>query len=901
MKNNRILRVLSVLFIVMCMMFSMIPTTFFADKIARDIPEDAIYISTPEELIALASDCQVNTWSVDKTVVLSNDIDMTGYEFEGIPTFGGVFVGSGYTIKGLTMMEEGSVVGLFRYLQKTAIVEYLNVEGAIQPEGSQSIVGGIAGQNAGVIQNCTFNGTISGNTQIGGLVGINETTGLIENCNVYGMVYGNHFVGGVVGENHGVVRNTINDAELNTLSVQNSVSLEDITLDSLTNTESANTTTDIGGIAGASSGVIRGCTNNGAVGYQRMGYNIGGIAGTQNGYIVDCVNNGEIQGRKEVGGIVGHMEPNIILNYDADSIQILSSQLNGMESSISNIESTLKNNGENSVDQIEGLEDEMNNLQNALDALEGSYDSESGEVDEDLRDAAMNDLSDSLSDVYSESSKIQSSNVSSMGDVAGQMGDVVSQLEGIASSLSTMDENLGVSIADISDKDTETDTLGKVANCENYGEVSGDFNVGGIAGVIAEENDLDVYQDTEVVGDVSLNVTYESRAVIRGCKNMATISASKQNAGGIAGSMIIGAIFDSINLGNMDALNASYVGGVVGNSNAVVRNSDSKAIIAGTNYVGGIAGSAKEVTDCYAFVEIAAYTEKAGAIVGYTEELPDGEEDVILRNYYFLTGKDVGGIDGISYTGATDELDMAAFLQLPDLDEEFQTVKIRFCAEGKVDVVKTVAVGENLSMDEIPELAVEEGNEYDWELIPAVTSEVLGMGEIADVEYISEESLSGILFNQTYEASYDSKGTVVSSVERNEKNLSMLLAVGSFAKNTTMDIKEISSETKVQDKEVLIGYDVILSNVGVQKLHYLIPEELGDVTLFVKDASGTWGEREYVVEGSYLVFSFSDGETAFALVKDTGAMVGQVAAVIVVAIVLIVAIVFLRKTRKKAK
>ena len=63
--------------------------------------------------------------------------------------------------------------------------------------------------------------------------------------------------------------------------------------------------TDIGGIAGLSGGVIQSCRNEGAVGYEQIGYNIGGIAGRQSGYLDGCENSGKISGNKDVGGIVG--------------------------------------------------------------------------------------------------------------------------------------------------------------------------------------------------------------------------------------------------------------------------------------------------------------------------------------------------------------------------------------------------------------------------------------------------------------------------------------------------------------------------------------------------------------------------------------------------------------------
>lgn len=888
----------------MCMMISLTPATFLADKVRYEIPEDAVYISTPEDLMELVENCKVNSWSVGKTIVLNADIDMTGYVFNGIPTFGGIFLGKGFTIKGIEMKSEASVVGFFRYLQKTAVVENLKLNGVFQPEGTKSVVGAIAGKNAGTIQNCSVSGILSGNKQIGGLVGINELTGIVEDCTVSGTVYGNHFVGGAVGENHGVVRNITNYAQINTLSVQNAVSLEDITVDSLINTENVSTTTDIGGIAGSNSGVIRSCTNNGAVGYQHMGYNIGGIAGTQSGYIVDCVNKAEIQGRKEIGGIVGQMEPSMVLDYDTDSLQILSSQMDDVQDSMSLIGGDLKNSGNEINSQVEGLKEDFGEVESALDVLTEMLKSET--IDPDQVVAASSDLSNALQSAMSNASSvmgnISNSTNATISKVTKEMENVVAKMEDVMMTMSTLESGLGFLMEDISGLDTEADVVGKTANCINYGNVSGDLNIGGIAGILSTENDLDT--DTEIVGDVSLNATYQARAVIRECKNYGNISVGKQSAGGIVGQMAMGAVFDSINFGNLDSINADYVGGIAGDSSAIIRNCGTKSVLAGDSYVGGIAGRGYEVKDCYAFVAIRSFSEKAGAVLGSANELPDGtEEDKVSGNQFFLAESTLGGIDDISYSGATDALSLEDFLQLEGLDEGFLSSNVTFKVEGQVDVVKNVPVGGSLSLDEVPVLEVETGSEYAWELVPAVTSQVLSMGEVADADYLSEDSLTGILFDQTYEVTFDAKGTVIGSENRTENGLNVILAVGSFAKNTTVNIKDMmSSESQINGDAAIVHYEVILSNVGVEKLHYYVADVLEEkVLLLVKDASGNWNQRDFVIDGSYLVFAFEDGELAFALIEDNSIEAGQVVTVIVIVIAIIAVLVVAKMLRKRKK
>ena len=58
---------------------------------------------------------------------------------------------------------------------------------------------------------------------------------------------------------------------------------------------------------------------------------VGGIAGRQNGYLASCENRGAVQGRKDVGGIVGQMVPDITLRFSSTGIDQLQSELNTLQ------------------------------------------------------------------------------------------------------------------------------------------------------------------------------------------------------------------------------------------------------------------------------------------------------------------------------------------------------------------------------------------------------------------------------------------------------------------------------------------------------------------------------------------------------------------------------------------
>ena len=244
--KNGTQRVLAAL-LSLCMLLAVLPGA----ALAEDQPQkQTIHIASAQDLVSLAENCRLDSWSKDKLVILDKDIDLTGVDFEGIPTFGGEFQGGSHRITGVSLTQDGSAVGFFRYVQEGALINELTVSGNVVPGGSRSTVGGISGKNEGTIQGCWFTGVVSGASNVGSIAGVNESTGMIVGCTSTGVAYGQHFVGGIVGDNHGAVTGTLNGSNVNTTVEQNDVDLSDLTLQDFTTTESGTNITDVGGVAG---------------------------------------------------------------------------------------------------------------------------------------------------------------------------------------------------------------------------------------------------------------------------------------------------------------------------------------------------------------------------------------------------------------------------------------------------------------------------------------------------------------------------------------------------------------------------------------------------------------------------------------------------------------------------
>lgn len=995
---------------------------------AEETTPETIRIATAEQLEALAKDCRLDSWSVGRTVVVTEDIDLTGSNFAGIPTFGGTLEGQGHTIRGLNLTEEGSVQGLFRYLQQDARVQDLHVEGSVQPGGSRAVVGGLAGENAGTVSNCTFSGTVSGTRQIGGIAGTNTVTGIITGCTVNGSVYGDHFVGGMAGQNDGVISQCTNQAAINTTVNENEVNLKDLTVEDLLTTERASDITDIGGITGGSAGVVRACVNRGAVGYDHIGYNVGGIAGSQTGYIEGCVNYGTVHARKEGGGIVGQMEPSNVLQYSQDTLQQLQGELNTLQGLMNQATQDAAASSSEVTAQINDLKNRVDSARNAVDTLlqkvadgidigtqnltlttladltgqgnagagvdvsgEGqgsaSIDTEIGpsatpaptenpaesptpepaptatpsvtpeptaiptplpdeqpaeppavqptetpvpelpaasteepavssdqpadsgteaerseeahgrpphrapglEISTDLAGqgggsasldgaasadggvsldgsatltvpsielnnqdaitAARNSLSGSLTSIADGVEALNSNTGDHTQALIRDMEAITNQLNKIGNTLLGAAENAGQGtlFEDVSDEDTDGDTEGKVCNCLNSGAVYTDLNAGGITGAMARENDLDPEDDTRISGSSSLNVTYKTRVVVRGCTNQGSVEAQKQCAGGIVGSMELGSVLQCCNTADLLLEDVDYVGGIAGQSKSILRNCASESRLAGNRCVGGIAGSGYTLTGCRAMVE-ATGTEKVGAVAGTllaedslsnTLNQLQGNTGTVQDNCF--VSDTLGGIDGISYAGQAEPVSFADFAALAtqeNLPETFSTITITFTADGQTVAVIPVEYGSAFDMTQVPDIPAKEGFTAAW---PAFAHDC-------------------VVFDQTVAAVYTPLATVLESAEQREDGRAILLAEGTFAEGTlTMAALEEGAPSGTAESW---QFTLPEETSGTVQLHYLPTQKEAD--LYLRGEDGSWRKAETTADGSYLVCTLQPGDDALA-------------------------------------
>ena len=171
---------------------------------------NTIYIRTAADLAQLAADVNNGNNMSGKTVLLMNDIDLSGYanwtpiswpKLSGSAPFSGVFDGQGYSITGLKISRNNEdYVGLFGYTYCSTIRNVVIRDPEIEGGNMVGVLVGYQAYSSEGIENCAvIGGKIRGDSEVGGLVGYMEESP-IKNCySTCEVVAASSAAGGIVG------------------------------------------------------------------------------------------------------------------------------------------------------------------------------------------------------------------------------------------------------------------------------------------------------------------------------------------------------------------------------------------------------------------------------------------------------------------------------------------------------------------------------------------------------------------------------------------------------------------------------------------------------------------------------------------------------------------------------
>ena len=840
MKNKMHRLVIFSLLVILCLCEMNQAPIYAAKKTGETDQTKVILISTPEELVTLAQNCSLDAYSIGKTVELQGNLDLSGIDFPGIPYFNGTFRGNGYTISGLTMKGIGSQLGLFRYVGELGQVVDLHIKGTILPTGSQMDIGGIAGVNYGIIEGCSFAGTICGQENVGGIVGTNKLFGQVLDCSSSALILATNRTGGIAGVNEGTIEDCLSRSKINIEELEPVLEIEGMDMGDLNIAQTLITRNNTGGIAGKSSGFISNSENYGEIGYQHTGYNVGGIAGYQSGIISECKNHGEVYGRKDVGGIVGQAAPYIQSEYLNEKAQQLKNSMNRMERTMKHLEKTMEN----------------------LPADMGVTKDEEGKLNIEWQDY------ETLSATLKERKE----------SVENDMNSLVSQMNSLNNQVNHLaDEMEEEPIEDISSVKSVGKLDGVISKCMNYGDIFGDLNVAGIAGTMNIESTDDPELDREINLDIATKT--ELNDVVISCVNYGDINGKKNCIGAISGLQELGLIYDCEGYGSVRASAGSYVGGIVGESNATIEKSYSVSDLIGKNYIGGIAGFGATIKDCMTMVTIDSEGECLGAVAGAYE---DGE----IENNYFVKDR-YDGIDNISYAGVAEPISYEAIMEMKGVPAGFHQVTVTFISEGEVIDEKRVSYGYTMKTEELPELNDRED---------------------AYVVWPGQDVYSNITTNLVIEATYIPWQQSIASEEKLTDEKTVAIMAGKFYEGTILQLNPVEPDIVLgEERKVLYAYDFsILSDIPKEYTtlegHFYLPETDGRIELWIK-AGEDYVLTDYVVDGNYIVADIPYG-AAFALVElpiDNSGLYTTVGILAGVFILVILIIIVHNKRRKNVK
>lgn len=281
-------------------------------------------ISTADDFCALQD---INTQPTlngyfNNYFVLTADIDLSGRTINPIGTqlypFKGHVDGAGFSVTNISLTSSQDYTGLFGAISSDASLKNITVRGEIS---GKSNVGGLVGLNQGVVLNCTNLASVScaddsSLINVGGICGYNENT--VSDCYNNGTVQGYGVnTGGIVGVNAlGSVTNCFNIGTVSSdyYGAGGIAGNNEATISRCYNNASISAYSTAGGIVGSntSSGIIENTYNTGAVSV--INNMAGGICGANEGAIYNSYNCRDITGASQTGAICGFISNSAIVN-----------------------------------------------------------------------------------------------------------------------------------------------------------------------------------------------------------------------------------------------------------------------------------------------------------------------------------------------------------------------------------------------------------------------------------------------------------------------------------------------------------------------------------------------------------------------------------------------------------
>lgn len=522
-------------------------------------------------------------------------------------------------------------------------------------------------------------------------------------------------------------------------------------------------------------------------------------------------------------------------------------------------------------DAIHSASDNIKNLQGAIsqtgDSVTDAMSNISGELNEQSQNSG--DTIESMTDTINNGVQSISNDLDRIFTTSSRITDLIAEdVDALFGG--------GGTVFDVSSEDISKRTLGVLSGCQNYGQVEGDINAGGIAGTMNVEYDIDPELDMDFSGLTDVEVRSTTNAVLISCQNYGTVAGKKNNCGGMAGSENLGLISGCENYGTIRLENGKCLGGIAGYSDSRIDKSSVFCNLEGASRIGGIAGEGYDISGCLAIVTILGDAdEMVGSIAGTVNE------DGLLKENYFVENA-WGGVDRVNYAGRAESCTYEEIMQKSSAPEGFRQVTVTFEAEDELLKTMQIPYGGTVTWEDVPDTEAKEDCYLNWDQAFPVTN---------------------VRKNLTISAENKRWTKSLAHLPQNGEKADFLVE-GDFYDSSAL-LAEKTDAPQREGMQKAYAYTWELGGVPEQRteymLHFRVPGQAGAVEVLVCREDG-WEAVKTEADGSYVKAVIPAG-AAFAVYTAPGEssfrywLAAAGAAVVLVAAVLLVK---KRKKRRKA-
>ena len=182
------------------------------------------------------------------------------------------------------------------------------------------------------------------------------------------------------------------------------------------------------------------------------------------------------------------------------------------------------------------------------------------------------------------------------------------------------------------------------------------------------------------------------------------------------------------------------------------------------------------------------------------------------------------------------------------IPKEFSSMTITFMSGDEVYKTKSVGYGENL--EDIPSVPKKKNQHGHWDA----------------------DNFENITYDITVNAEYTDYVTAISSGEKRENGLPIVVEEGLFGASATVSLTADSKNTPpraVRREIERWNIETSENSAETSTVHYLVPSgsKAEELEIYVCENGGSWRKVSSTADGNYVIFDMNKNDTAFSVSK----------------------------------